>query len=57
MSAREGERDPGEARARHTFFFAAAPLPAPAAFFSTLLTTPTATVWRMSRTAKRPRGG
>ncbi|KAG8504148.1 hypothetical protein CXB51_002505 [Gossypium anomalum] len=26
-------------------------------FFSTLLMTPTATVWRMSRTAKRPSGG
>ena len=30
----------------------------PSSFFlSTDLTTPTATVWRMSRTAKRPRGG
>ena len=26
-------------------------------FFSTALMTPTATVWRMSRTAKRPSGG
>ncbi len=32
-------------------------LPEPAAAFSTDLMTPTATVWRMSRTAKRPRGG
>jgi len=31
-------------------------LPAPS-FFSTALMTPTATVWRMSRTAKRPSGG
>ena len=30
------------------------PLPS---VFSTALMTPTATVWRMSRTAKRPRGG
>ena len=29
-------------------------LPVVAAFFSTALITPTATVWRMSRTAKRP---
>lgn len=40
------------------FFLAAAlvTLPDPS-FFSTALMTPTATVWRMSRTAKRPRGG
>jgi hypothetical protein len=29
----------------------------PASFFVTLLMMPTATVWRMSRTAKRPSGG
>jgi hypothetical protein len=28
-----------------------------ASFFSTLLITPTATVWRISLTAKRPSGG
>lgn len=40
------------------FFLAAAlvTLPEPS-FFSTALMTPTATVWRMSRTAKRPSGG
>lgn len=32
-------------------------LPAPPAFLSTALMTPTATVCLMSRTAKRPRGG
>ena len=41
-----------------SFFLAAAlvTLPVPS-FFSTALMTPTATVWRMSRTAKRPSGG
>ena len=61
--------DPPERRARPRarpraapppphFFLAAAlvTLPAPS-FFSTDLMTPTATVWRMSRTAKRPSGG
>lgn len=38
-------------------FFLAPPFFESAAFLSTLFTTPTATVCRMSRTAKRPRGG
>lgn len=38
-------------------FFLAPPFFESVAFLSTLFTTPTATVCRMSRTAKRPRGG